>query len=151
MSSELQHAWFPHEPSKECHKIRDITHSLSPVTEELFSMIKQWLLCDITNTDNLSFFVFGSYRDWSTLHLLQMSWSQLMVNPMRESTWSRPRGGHRVSPIPSILLWQILSLSPALWLSDVSCLSYTVFFSFNISVFAVTHMDKQVVNRYIFE
>ena len=67
-----------------------------------------------------------------------MSWSQL-INPIRESTWRRPRGEHHVSRILSLSSWLSTSLHFS-YSRFSSCFLYTFSFCFstNIRIFPLS-------------
>lgn len=79
---------------------------------------------------------YGSFRDWSIPHLSQMSWSPQMVNPMRESPWSKPRGEHHVSLTDASWSYE----SCHVWLCPPVFNAFSFLFSiFYIVVFISSH------------
>ena len=75
-------------------------------------------------------------RDWSIPHLSQMSWSLQMVNPMRESPWSKPRGEHHVSLTDASWSYEFFNV----WLSPPVCNTFSLLLSiFYIVVLISSH------------
>ena len=98
-------------------------------TTEAVCIMCQNLRCKLWSLRSSSSIRMDPCRDWSIPHLSQMSWSLQMVNPMRESPWSKPRGEHHVSLTDASWSYEFFNV----WLSPPVCNTFSFFYQYFIS------------------